>query len=272
MKKIILSIVILLIGAQMMQGQVLISLLLGDKLNSDKLKFGLDGGVNFSTISNINPSKYNAGFNLGFYFDILLKENKNWYLHTGVIVRSPMGANNLSPYSLNDPDLDTVFMSGFVDRQLRYFNVPLLVRYEFKQKIFVELGAMLGLLNQANDVFYNEINEKKDISYKNNILGNYKRFDVGIEAGIGYHLLKGTGMNFGLRYYYGVMDILKNNPSKPQRNSSFYLYVSIPIGAGEKAKAKVAVKEKKRLEKKERKERKKKEKNGKQMSLTQPGL
>jgi hypothetical protein len=55
---------------------VLISLLLGDKLNSGKLKFGLDGGVNFSSISNINPSKIHTGFHLGFYFDILLKEKK----------------------------------------------------------------------------------------------------------------------------------------------------------------------------------------------------
>jgi len=56
--------------------QVLISLLLGDKLNSEKLKFGLDGGVNFSNISKIDPSKYHAGFNLRFYFDNLLKGGK----------------------------------------------------------------------------------------------------------------------------------------------------------------------------------------------------
>jgi hypothetical protein len=46
---------------QKANSQVLISLLLGDKLNSEKLKFGLDGGVNFATISKEDLSyKYNV--------------------------------------------------------------------------------------------------------------------------------------------------------------------------------------------------------------------
>jgi len=33
-----------------LQSQVLIALLLGDKLNSGKIEFGLDGGLNYSSI------------------------------------------------------------------------------------------------------------------------------------------------------------------------------------------------------------------------------
>lgn len=46
MKKIVL-IYALFLGALTSRGQVLISLLLGDELNSGKIEFGLDGGVNF---------------------------------------------------------------------------------------------------------------------------------------------------------------------------------------------------------------------------------
>lgn len=56
------------------QSQVLISLLFGDKLNSPFLEFGLDGGLNFSTISNMETSGTEVGFNLGFYFDIRSKK------------------------------------------------------------------------------------------------------------------------------------------------------------------------------------------------------
>ena len=47
MKKTFLLIVFLLISVSM-QSQVLIALLLGETLNTGKIEFGLDGGVNYS--------------------------------------------------------------------------------------------------------------------------------------------------------------------------------------------------------------------------------
>jgi hypothetical protein len=254
--KLFVSVMVFLLIGQVMQGQVLISLLFGDKLNSPTLKFGLDGGANFSTISNNSGSKYHTGFNLGFYFDFLLKKDKPWYIHTGVLVKSPMGVDNLSPYHLSNPDsayLDTLFANGSVERQFRYFNVPVLVRYKFKNNLFLELGPMLGLMYKATDVFTTKVENDKDLSYQNKVISQYKKFDIGGMAGIGYHIDYLNGMNFGLRYYYGFMDIVKNNTGPAQRNSSFYLFASIPIGAGEKAQAKQAAKKKEELEKQEKK-------------------
>ena len=79
--------------------QVLISILLGDKLNTGKIEFGLEGGANWSTIKNLDGAKSLTGFNLGFYFDFKLK-NPSWMLNTGVIVKSNMGADELPVYSL----------------------------------------------------------------------------------------------------------------------------------------------------------------------------
>jgi hypothetical protein len=255
-QKLLLPIIAIMMMSQMAQGQVLISLIFGDKLNSPTLKFGLDGGANFSTISNISPSKYSTGFNLGFYFDFLLKKDKPWYIHTGVLVKSPMGADNLSPYHLTNADsayLDTLFANGSVDRKLRYFNVPVLVRYKLKMGLFFELGPMLGLLYKANDEFTTEIENKDDLSFENKVIDQYRRLDVGGMAGIGFQTDKMHGMNIGLRYYYGFMDIIKDNPGKAQRNSGFYLFASIPIGAGEKAQAKNAQRAKEKKEKQEQK-------------------
>jgi hypothetical protein len=53
------------------QGQVLLSILLDNKLNSDKLEFGLDGGL--------STAKSKSSLNLEFYFDIKLK-NSPWYI------------------------------------------------------------------------------------------------------------------------------------------------------------------------------------------------
>jgi hypothetical protein len=131
------------------QSQVLISLIFGDKLNSPFLEFGLDGGINFSTISNSDSSGTNPGFNLGFYFDIRSKKNPAWMINTGVIVKSPMGADGLPVYSLNDANLDNTFAGGSVDREIRYFNVPILIKYQFKNNIYLKTGPQLGLLAKA---------------------------------------------------------------------------------------------------------------------------
>ena len=117
--------------------QVLISILLGDKLNTGKIEFGLSGGANWSTIKNLDGAKSLPGFNLGFYFDFKLK-NPSWMVNTGVIVKSPMGANDLPLYSLNDAHLDSAFGGGSVTRKLRYFNVPVMMKYKFRNNLFVK--------------------------------------------------------------------------------------------------------------------------------------
>jgi hypothetical protein len=234
-RRIAVLFVFTLLAVNICKGQVLISLLLGDKLNTGEIEFGLEGGANFSNISNIDPSGYNTGFHLGFYFDFKL--NEKLFAHTGVIVKSPMGAKNLNPYPLSEPGLDSLLTTSRVNREFRYFNVPGFLKYKFSKHFFVEGGLQLGLLYKAFDVFKESVFHKNDLEFTNEIRDNYKRLDVGGVVGFGYRLLKGNGVNFGARYYYGFVDILKDNTGPPQRNSSIYLYAGIPIGAG-KAKKK----------------------------------
>ena len=78
MKKHILSAVVILIGFTM-QSQILLTVLFGDKLNSDGLEFGLEGGFNFSDISELEANERLSSFNLGFYFDFRLKNQWNIY-------------------------------------------------------------------------------------------------------------------------------------------------------------------------------------------------
>lgn len=216
------------------RGQVLISLLLGDKLNTGKIEFGLDGGVNFMSLPGLEESSAASGFNLGFYFDI--KTKSKYLFHTGVIVKSPMGAEGITPYSLNNPDLDNAFAGGEVQRNLRYFNVPVMLKRPFKNHFYAEGGFMLGLMNRSFDEFTNEINKSEDLTYKLYNRDAYHPLDAGLIAGIGYRLMGGNGMNLGLRYYYGLVDITIDDTGDNVYNQSLYLTVGIPIGAG-KAKA-----------------------------------
>jgi len=228
----VLTVLLFVIGSTA-NSQVLISLLLGDKLNSDKLEFGLDGGINYLNMSNSPGDKYLFDWNLGFYFDFKIKPKL--FIHTGVIVKSKMGTAGIAPYSLNNPYLDSAFVGGTVDRKLNYFNVPVLLRYRFIDYFHIEGGIQLGLRYKSYDYFSNEIYNEDDLTFKNYIEENYTLLDAGGVVGLGYKLKHGQGITIGVRYYYGFVDVDKVS-SGSQCNSAFYINGSIPIGKGKAEK------------------------------------
>jgi len=233
MKKSLLM-VSFLITCYSASSQIIISLLFGDALNSEKVEFGLDGGVNFGNINNLDPGKSLALFNLGFYFDI--KFSQQLMLHTGVLVKSNQGANKLDPYVLNNPDLDSVFSDGYITRKIANFSVPILVKYRFATYFHVEAGPMLALRTKGYDIFKNTIVDKDDLNYKLDIRDNYKRIDAGIMVGTGFKISKiPKSTQICFRYYYGLIDPLIDNAGDNQNFSSFYIYASIPIGVSSAA-------------------------------------
>jgi len=207
--------------------QVIISLLLGDNLNTGKIEFGLDGGFNLSSQTGVTGGNNLTTFNLGFYFDIKLKDP--WMLHTGVIVKSRMGVGNLPVYSLADSNLDNSFVGGEVDRKLDYFNVPVMIKYKFKNNFYVETGPQFGLFYKGFDEFTNEVHED-DLTYKVDIKKQYHPLDAGWTTGIGYRMAKGNGINLGVRYYLGFVDVAVDDTGSAVKNRSLYFAVGIPIG------------------------------------------
>jgi len=216
--------------------QVLISILLGDKLNSGKIEFGLEGGYNWSTINKLEGAKSLGTFNLGFYFDFKLK-HPSWMLNTGVIVKSSMGADKLPVYLLGDANLDSAFTGGKISRKINYFNVPIMMKYSFKNNIYVKGGVQLGLRYKAFDEFKKSVIDDDDLKYKLEIKKEFHPLDAGLAFGLGYRLMKGNGMNIGVQYYYGLVDITVDDSSPAQTNRVFYVTAGIPIGKGKKKKA-----------------------------------
>jgi hypothetical protein len=229
--RVFLISILLMTSISLAKGQVLISLLLGDKINSGKIEFGLDGGVNYPDMRGVSGGEMRGNFNLGFYFDIKLK-NPQWMVHTGVLVKSSMGTENLPVYPLNNPDLDNAFSGGEVQRKINYFNVPIAIKYVFKNNIYFEGGIMPSLRYTAFDIFTADLKDKDDLEYKLDIKDQFHRLDFGLVGGVGYRLLGGNGMNLTVRYYYGLVDVVIDDSTPNQYNTSLYLAVGIPIGAG----------------------------------------
>jgi hypothetical protein len=205
--------------------QVIIALLFGDKLNSDKLEFGLAGGVNLSNISNFYDTKTRGSFNLGLYFNIKLDDR--WYIRAEAVPKFPTGASELNPYALHDANLDTLLRNADVTRKIKNIALPILIRYRIRKLLFAEAGPQLALRTKAKDVF-----ESGDLTYENKIEDNITRFDFGFAIGVSQKFSKEIGaMAFGLRYYLGVTDIDKLAPGT-QKNGIFQILVSVPVGTG----------------------------------------
>jgi len=227
---LILTLIVIGINNHSAQSQVLISLLLGDKLNSGKIEFGLDGGFNYSDMSN-SEGNWARGLNLGFFFYFNLKENS--WIHTGVLVKSPFGGNNLYPYPTGDEDVDSLMLiDGHIDRNIRYFNVPITYCHYIYKPFFVEGGVMLGLRSKAFDEFISTSTVGDEITVKRDIKNQVKALDAGLLAGVGYKFQKGLGIALGARYYYGLVNAHTDVDGIKHKNSNLYLFITVPVGKG----------------------------------------
>jgi hypothetical protein len=212
-----------------LNAQVLISILLGDALNTDKIEFGLVGGLNRSYINTISDSKGLNNFDLGFYFHILLK--KSSYLSTGVLVKSNVGATGMPVYSLDDPDFDAVYQGGTLTKKIPSFYVPILFHQRFKNRWYIEAGPQLGLIHKPVDIF--DVSKLGgDLKFTLDVKDQYKHIDAGLLGGIGYKFKKEIkSMAIGINYYYGLVDV-SADPDIKIKNSALYFYMKIPIGVG----------------------------------------
>ena len=179
--------------------QVLITILLGDALNTDKIEFGLVGGMNRSYINDISSSKGMNNFNLGFYFHILMKNNS--YLSTGVLVKSNVGATGMLTYPIGNASFDTVYQNGTLTKKISCFYVPILFHQRFNNRWYIEVGPQLGLIHKPVDIF--EVSDYGgDLKYTRTVKDEYKHIDAGITGGIGYKFKKEIkSMAVGINYY-----------------------------------------------------------------------
>lgn len=217
--------------AQMASAQVLISLIFGDKLNSDAVEFGLEGGLTLSDIGVLDADKRLSTFNLGFYFDIELKDA--WRLYTGVLVKSKLGVENLSDADLVLLGVPREEEGGTYSQYINNFLVPAFIKYRFPNRLYAEAGPQFGLLYRSWVQFDSDVDGTETrIRIDNQDAINW--FEVGGVLGAGYRLRPGpAGMTLGIKYYQGFTNAVRGLSGS--RNNAIFLKFNIPIGAAKKS-------------------------------------
>ncbi|TDW46612.1 outer membrane protein with beta-barrel domain [Flavobacterium sp. 270] len=162
-------------------------------VNAQEIKFGVKGGLNFSTVSGDNTENidYVTSYNIGVVSEIPLSEKFSFQPE---ILYSRQG------YSFNN---DVV--------ALNYLNVPLIGKYYITKGFSVEAGPQIGFLLSAK-------NEKV------NVKDSFNTFDFGVNFGLGYKLE--NGLNFGARYNLGLTDI-NNIEGSSSKNKNGVFQISV---------------------------------------------
>ena len=214
-----------------LNAQVLISLVFGKALNTPKIEFGLQGGMNRSWINTIDNSSGMNSLDLGFYFHILMKNST--YLSTGVHVKSNVGATGMPVYSMGDPSFDEIYKDGTLTKKIPGFYVPILFHQRFNNRWYIEAGPQLGLIYRQVDIFDAQKLDG-DLSFKLVVKDQYKHIDAGLLGGAGYKFKKEIkSMAVGINYFYGLVNV-STNPEYTIKNSCLYFYIKIPIGVSGK--------------------------------------
>jgi hypothetical protein len=221
----------LFFGVNQISGQVIIALLFGDKLNNEKISFGLNAGANYGTINNFQYADSRVGINFGLYFNLRLSEKFDFAPE--LIMINDNGARDISKYSLGDPSLDKTLENTTINRRLRYASLPLIFNYNLFKQLRFGLGPQVSFLTDARDNFW-ERSDEQEISYKRNIISATNRWDIGLIGGFTYRLMSGKGLFLRAYYYFGFLPVYKSTSVSDFRNQYFQFSVGIPVGATNK--------------------------------------
>ncbi len=80
------------------------------------------------------------------------------------------------------------------------------------------------------DTFIKSVQSEDDLQYEVKVKDQYHPLDAGIAVGAGYRLLSGDGINLGVMYYQGFIDVRIDDSSPAEYNNAIYLNIGIPIG------------------------------------------
>ena len=107
MKKIILTILLVMFLAPLVRGQAgLLVLLLGDKVATENFYFSIKLGANEANLPGIDGTSIRGGFNYGLLANLKLSDK--FFLVGEFAPLSPKGAKDLPLYTTGDPNLDAL--------------------------------------------------------------------------------------------------------------------------------------------------------------------
>jgi len=119
-KKILLAALLFVFCVNMANSQVLLALLFGDKLSTEKFQLGIPLNFTWSNFQGPNGTKMLFDWGFGMFGEIRLSER--WSLQPEIIIKTPAGSNEFLSEVPEDPSIADILAEYTVTRQLRYIT------------------------------------------------------------------------------------------------------------------------------------------------------
>lgn len=214
------------------KAQVVLALLFGDKLNTDKMEFGLVVSPAITDISN-ETGKAKSSFNLALYFN--LRPDRKLFLHVELVGKGSYGAKNIFPQSTGNDTLDHLFSGGGIERKIQTFGMPVTARYRLRKLFYAEAGVQTNMRLKVHDIYHATV-DGSDLDYTVKTTDEFTLLDFGLTGGLFYKFSEARkSMGIGVRYYSGITDIYKTKEGT-QVNTAWFFNLTIPIGTGKAQK------------------------------------
>ena len=200
----------LAIGVRPAASQVLVGLLAGGALSSETFNIGFDIGVNFSTLTGMgDASRYNGPL-FGLFADWRFSER--FHFTGGLIPLSYRGANELPPVPLGDVTLDSLTSGGTMSRSMATIDVPLIVKFAPRKDTGPRFGVgpQFSFVLGASDRYEAQSPAGKAVVLEEDIGDQLKNIDAGFAVDFEW---RWPILAIGVRYYYGLTDLVRDNPS-----------------------------------------------------------
>ncbi len=235
MIKLILPLLLVFTINSTANGQALLILLFGDKLSTETFQMGINASVSASDIAGLPNAKFRYSWAFGAFGEIRFSDN--WFLQFNLTVKTPGGAKNVQPFEPIIPEIDTLITDITIARSFNYLTLPVYIKYRLGS-FKLGVGAQIGYLTSAGDIYEGYTYLGDDLSMERDITNKINTWDAGITGIIDYYFQpdkKMRSLRLSLTYYYGLTDILKDNPDDPWTNSLFLLSIAIPVGGSDDA-------------------------------------
>ncbi|MHC4233574.1 MAG: porin family protein [Planctomycetota bacterium] len=230
-RTLFLGVVLALGFQQPAEGQVLLGILFGDKLATERFHIGFNVGINVADFSGIDDTDFKTGLMLGLVAE--WKIAGNFYLQPELLPFYKVGASGMPPLLDDAPQpLDTLVAEKDASRKLSYFEIPVIAKYAtLGNRLHIGAGPQVGILLGAEDVFTGVI--ENVITVQDDIEDELNSFDAGVSFQVEYKLSEGPfAASISARYYLGLTDTIKDNPGDAVYNRVLTVFGSVPMGGG----------------------------------------
>jgi hypothetical protein len=233
-RAIVLTLIVSLLGVLLAppaaQSQVLISLLLGDKVSSEKFHLGVEGGLNLSDLNGLGDTKLRTGLSIGVIGE--WRFARNWYLQPALLPFYWAGAKNL-PESLfpPPPEVEDIVSGNEILLRTKYFAIPVLLKYGVADnRLLFGVGPQVGFLLSAEDTYKGTSVNGNQVTIDEDVEGMLASTDAGVLFNVEWKVRLGFSPSVVARYYLGLVDTIENNPGDAVYNRVLSILLTIPIG------------------------------------------